>query len=49
VVDPDDKLPLDVDRLNNSRMRTPATRGIVRLSGRWGLWLQGALLALSGL
>ena len=49
VVDPDDKLPLDVNRLNNSRMRTPATRGIVRLSGRWGLWLQGALLALSGL
>jgi hypothetical protein len=49
VVDPDDKLPLDVDRLNNSRMHTPATRGIVRLAGRWGLWLQGALMALSGL
>jgi hypothetical protein len=49
VVDPDDKLPLDVNRLNNSRMRAPATRGIVRLAGRWGLWLQGVLLALSGL
>jgi hypothetical protein len=49
VVDPDDKLPLDVNRLNNSRMRTPGTRGIVRLAGRWGLWLQGALLALSGI
>jgi hypothetical protein len=49
AVDPDDKLPLDADRLNNSRMRTPATRGIIRLAGRWGLWLQGALLALSGL
>jgi len=49
VVDPDDKLPLDVNRLNNSRMRTPATRGVIRLAGRWGLWLQGALLALSGL
>lgn len=48
VVDPEDKLPLDVNRLNNSRMRTPGTRGIVRLAGRWGLWLQGALLALSG-
>jgi hypothetical protein len=49
VVDPDDKLSLDVNRLNNSRMRTPATRGVIRLVGRWGLWLQGALLALSGL
>ena len=48
MVDPDDKLPLDVDRLNNSRMRTPGTRGVIRLAGRWGLWLQGALLALSG-
>lgn len=49
VVDPDDKLPLDANRLNNSRLRDPATRGIWRLAGRWGLWLQGALLALSGL
>lgn len=48
VVDPENKLPLDVNRLNNSRMRTPGTRGIVRLAGRWGLWLQGALLALTG-
>ena len=43
VVDPEDKLPLDVDRLNNSRMRAPATRGIARLAGRWGLWLEGML------
>lgn len=49
VVDPDGALPLDVNRLNNSRMREPGTRGIWRLAGRWGLWLQGALLALSGL
>lgn len=49
VVDPDGKLPLDANRLNNSRLRDPATRGIWRLAGRWGLWLQGALLALSGL
>jgi hypothetical protein len=48
VVDPDDKLPLDVNRLNNSRMSTPATRGTIRLAGRWGVWLQGALLALNG-
>jgi aminopeptidase N len=48
VVDPDNKQPLDVNRLNNSRMATAGTRGIVRLAGRWGLWLQGALLALSG-
>ncbi len=49
VVDPDDKLPLDVNRLNNSLMRDPGTRGLWRLGGRWGLWLQGALLTLSGL
>ena len=49
VVDPDDKLALDVNRLNNSRMRTPGTRGVVSLAGRCGLWVQGALLALSGL
>jgi hypothetical protein len=48
IVDPDAKLPLDVNRLNNSRMRVPGTRGIVRLAGRWGLWLPGALHALSG-
>ncbi len=49
VVDPDRALPLDVNQLNNSRMREPGTRGIWRLAGRWGLWLQSALLALSGI
>jgi hypothetical protein len=49
VVDPDGKLPLDVNRLNNSRMHEPGTRGAWRLAGRWGLWVQGALQALSGL
>lgn len=49
VVDPDDKLPLDSNRLNNSRLRELGTRGLWRLGGRWGLWLQGALLTLSGL
>jgi hypothetical protein len=49
VVDSDDKLPLDANRLNNSLTRDPGTRGLWRLGGRWGLWLQGALLMLSGL
>jgi hypothetical protein len=49
VVDPDQKLPLDANRLNNSRMRTAGTRGVIRLAGRWGVWLERALLALSGL
>ncbi len=49
VVDPEDKLPLDVDRLNNSRMRSPATKGIARLAGRWGLWLEGILHLATGL
>lgn len=48
-VDPDGKLPLDANRLNNSRLRTPGTRGIVRLAGRWGVWLQAALFALTGI
>jgi len=49
VVDPEHKLPLDANWLNNSRLREPGTRGIWRLAGRWGLWLQSALMALSGL
>ena len=40
--------PLDVDRLNNSRMREAGTRGVIRLAGRWGLWMQTLLHALTG-
>ena len=49
VVDPHNKLPLDVDILNNSRMRDEASRGIVRLAGRWGFWFQNLLHLLAGL
>ncbi len=49
VVDPQDKLPLDIDQLNNSRMRETGTRGIVRLAGRWGFWFQNLLHFLTGL
>jgi Peptidase family M1 domain len=49
VVDPDEKLPLDVDRINNSRLRIPGTRGIIRLAGHWALWFQGLLQVLTGL
>jgi hypothetical protein len=48
VVDPDEKLSLDINRLNNSRMRSGGTRGIVRLAVRWGLWLQNALQFATG-
>jgi hypothetical protein len=48
IVDPEMKLPLDADRLNNSRMRSPGTRGVVRLAGRWGLWMQTLLHVLTG-
>ncbi|MGD9763835.1 MAG: M1 family metallopeptidase [Candidatus Binatia bacterium] len=48
-VDPDDKLPLDANRINNSRMREPGTRGVWRLACRWGMWLQGLLMVSSGL
>lgn len=49
IVDPDDKLPLDLDQLNNSRMRETGTRGIVRLAARWGFWFQNLLHFLTGL
>jgi hypothetical protein len=48
IVDPEEKLPLDVDRLNNSRMNVASTRGVIRLAGRWGVWLQGLLHLLTG-
>ena len=49
VVDPKQTMPLDFNRLNNSRMRESGTRGIVRISTRWGFWFQNLLYALTGL
>jgi len=49
VVDPKRTMPLDFNRLNNSRMRESGTRGIVRISTRWGFWFQNVLYALTGL
>jgi len=49
VVDPQGKLPLDVNLVNNSRMRDAASRGIVRFAVRWGFWFQNLLHVLSGL
>jgi hypothetical protein len=47
-VDPARRLPLDANFLNNSRMRSGGTRGIIRVAGRWGLWLQNGLHLLTG-
>ena len=47
VIDPDGKLPLDVDPLNNSHMRQPGTRGLVRVGLRWGFWFQNLLHLLT--
>jgi hypothetical protein len=47
VVDPEGKLPLDVNPLNDSRMRDPGTRGLVRLGLRWGFWFQNLLHLLT--
>ena len=44
-----DALPLDVNYLNNSRMRAAGTRGLVRIAGRWGFWFQNVLSLLTGL
>jgi hypothetical protein len=49
IVDPNGKLPLDVDLLNNSRMRSSGTRGVIRLAGRWGFWFQNLMHFLTGL
>jgi hypothetical protein len=49
VVDPGDTMPLDFNRLNNSRMRGAGTRGIVRLVLRWAFWFQSLVLLSTGL
>jgi hypothetical protein len=49
TVDPHRKLPLDVNLLNNSRMRVSGTRGVIRLAGRSGFWFQNLLHFLTGL
>jgi hypothetical protein len=43
-----DSLPLDVNLLNNSRMRAAGTRGLVRVAGRWGFWFQNLMSLLTG-
>jgi hypothetical protein len=48
-VDPNGKLVLDANQLNNSRMRESGTRGIVRFAARWGFWFQNFMLFLTGL
>ncbi len=49
VVDPQQALVLDINFLNNSRTRATATRGVVRLVGRWAFWFQNLLLFLTAL
>ena len=48
-VDPERKIPLDINLINNSRMRSGGTRGIMRLTSRWGFWFQNLVCLLSGL
>lgn len=48
VVDPDDALKLDVNRLNNARRSTRDPDAAARLATRYGFWLQ-QLLGLAGL
>lgn len=47
VVDPRRTLPLDINWLNNSRMRETGTRGLVRLAARWGFWFQNLMYFLT--
>ena len=46
VVDPNATMPLDIDNLNNSRLRVASTRGPVCLTSRWGFWFQNLLYFL---
>jgi hypothetical protein len=49
-VDPDAFLLLDADRTNNTKtLRPSVNRNGVRMTLRWLLWLQNAMLAYSGL
>ena len=48
TVDPEDRLKLDVNRLNNSRRAEPDGRAAARWGSRFVFWLQ-QLLALAGL
>ncbi len=43
VVDPEHSLALDVNWLNNSRMRGSGSRGLTRIIGRWMFWFQNVL------
>ena len=49
VIDPQHTMPLDINYLNNSRMRESGTRGIVRVASRWGFWFQNLVYFLTGL
>ncbi len=48
IVDPNNTMSLDFNRLNNSRMREAGTRGIARIAGRWGFWFQNLVYLLTG-
>ena len=43
VIDPDERLLLDVNRLNNSRRVRPDGRTAAYWGARWTFWLQMAL------
>lgn len=49
VVDPQRKLVLDLNWLNNSRMRSGGTRGLIRVASSLGFWMQNLVHLLSGL
>ncbi|MFQ5742223.1 MAG: M1 family metallopeptidase [Acidobacteriota bacterium] len=49
VVDPDNKLPLDIDRLNNSRVLHPDPAPRRRWALQWLFWMANVLFAASGL
>ncbi len=48
TIDPEDRLVLDVNRLNNARRVEPDGRAAARWGARWVFWLQ-QLLAVVGL
>lgn len=49
AIDPKGTMPLDINQLNNSRMRESGNRGVLRVAGRWGFWFQNLVYFLSAL
>ncbi len=49
VIDPEHKIDLDINHLNNSWFETPPKTGFMKLCNTWMLWIQQTMLSVSSL